>query len=118
MRTIKTFSLIVVLGAVLFSASAWANSNTSTASEHMNHAMHHDMSAMTHQHTDMQADQAGSKKTQPKPTESTQQAHQAHQKMTQNCDVHSTQQQVQMNKNGSVVPCKVVESKGDKHAHH
>ena len=112
MRTIKTFSLIVVLGAVLFSASAWANSNISTASEHMNHAMHHDMSAMTHQHTDMQA---GSKKTQSKPTESTQQTNQ---KMTQNCDVHSTQQQVQMNKNGSVVPCKVLESKGDKHAHH
>lgn len=112
MRTIKIFSPIVVLGAVLFSASAWANSNTSTASEHMNHAMHHDMSAMTHQHTDMQA---GSKKTQSKPTESTQQTNQ---KMTQNCDVHSTQQQVQMNKNGSVVPCKVVESKGDKHAHH
>ncbi|CAM3047511.1 hypothetical protein [Acinetobacter celticus] len=109
MRTIKIFSPIVVLGAVLFSASAWANSNTSTASEHMNHAMHHDMSAMTHQHTDMQA---GSKKTQSKPTEST------HQKMTQNCDVHSTQQQVQMNKNGSVAPCKVVEFKGDKHAHH
>ena len=98
MRIIKIFSPIVVLGAVLFSASAWANSNTSTASEHMNHAMHHDMSAMTHQHTD-----------------STQQTNQ---KMTQNCDVHSTQQQVQMNKNGSVVPCKVVESKGDKHAHH
>lgn len=112
MRTIKTFSLIVVLGAVLFSASAWANSNASTAPQHMNHAMHHDMSAMTHQHTDMQA---GSKKTQSKPTESTQQTNQ---KMTQNCDVHSTQQQVQMNKNGSVVPCKVVESKGDKHAHH
>lgn len=115
MRTIKIFSPIVVLGAVLFSASAWANSNTSTASEHMNHAMHHDMIAMTHQHTDMQADQAGSKKTQSKPTESTQQTHQ---KTTQNCDVHSTQQQVKVNKNGSVVPCKVVESKGDKHAHH
>ena len=112
MRTIKTFSLIVVLGAVLFSASAWANSSASTAPQHMNHAMHHDMSAMTHQHTDMQA---GSKKTQSKPTESTQQTNQ---KMTQNCDVHSTQQQVQMNKNGSVVPCKVVEAKGDKHAHH
>lgn len=115
MRTIKTFSLIVVLGAVLFSASAWANSNASTAPQHMNHAMHHDMSAMTHQHTEMQADRAGLKKTQSKPTESTQQTNQ---KMTQNCDVHSTQQQVQMNKNGSVVPCKVVESKGDKHAHH
>lgn len=112
MRTIKIFSPIVVLGTVLFSASAWANSNTSTASEHSTHAMHHDMSAMTHQHTDMQADQAESKKTQAKPTEST------HQKMTQNCDVHSTRQQVQMNKNGSVVPCKVVESKGDKNAHH
>ena len=72
MRTIKTFSLIVVLGAVLFSASAWANSNASTAPQHMNHAMHHDMSAMTHQHTEMQADRAGLKKTQSKPTESIQ----------------------------------------------
>ena len=118
MRTIKTFSLIVVLGAVLFSASAWANSNASTAPQHMNHALQHELSSMTHQHTEMQADRAGLKKTQSKPTESTQQAHQTHQKMTQNCDVHSTQQQVQMNKNGSVVPCKVLESKGDKHAHH
>ena len=91
MRTIKTFSLIVVLGA---------DSNAATAPQHMNHAMHHDMSAMTHQHTEMQADRAGLKKTQSKPTESTQQAHQTHQKMTQNCDVHSTQQQVQVNKNG------------------
>lgn len=111
MRTIKFFSPIVVLGAVLFSVSAFANS---TASQQMNHAMHHDMGDMAH-HAEMQQDQAQLKKAQAKPTES---AHQAYQKLTQNCEAHSTERHAKMHKDASVAPCKMVESKGDTHAHH